>query len=777
MTSPDGITWTQRATPEDNAWRSVCWSPELTLFCAIAGDGTNRVMTSPDGITWTVRSASSVSEWTWVCWSPELELFCAVAWANTNRVMTSPDGTTWTSQTAAEQNQWRSVVWSPELGLFCAVADSGTNRAMTSLDGITWTARLIAEDGTWYSVTWSPELGVFCAVAVADVNRIVTSPDGISWTSVAIPESNTWASVCWSPKLGIFCAVATTGTNKIMTSQQELDNYPTLCWFFEQRLFFAATPDEPNKIWGSQSGWYENLYVGRGLDSDAIIVSIKDAKKLLWVTTSGIIILGAHNAVYKLSANNINEALTPTNIRAPKITSYGSAFLPAVELDGSSIFIQRGLRKIRRFEYELDKDSYKAIDISILSEHITESGIIDIAYSDEPSSFIWAARTDGQLVCLTYEPEFGVFGWSRQVLGGADAKVKSVAVSDAITADKDELWAIISRTIDGSTVQYVEFLTQGLSPEDALVDATFMDSLVTKESPELVMNGGFDSDTANWIGRSGAVLASVAGGKSGNCLEITCDGIADPYAYQDINVVAGNVYTLKCFVKVGTEATYRAIIVDATNDPSFVEIWDSEDLEETAGDWSTAITKKFTAPGGCTLIRIELYQIALAGAGTTLLYDSVSLKKQFTTFTGLTHLIGETVQVFADGLVQATKVVSGAGEITIPASNKAHVGLAYDSVIETLPLEGGNSVGTAMGKIKRISNVVLRLYKSLKFKLSDLDESDIDTIDLGITLFTDDTEELDFYGDHETGGQMRITIDDPVPFTLLAIMYKARTGE
>ena len=45
---PDtGITWTSRTSAADNSWQSVCWSPELTLFVAIANTGAgNRVMTS-----------------------------------------------------------------------------------------------------------------------------------------------------------------------------------------------------------------------------------------------------------------------------------------------------------------------------------------------------------------------------------------------------------------------------------------------------------------------------------------------------------------------------------------------------------------------------------------------------------------------------------------------------------------------------------------------------------------------------------------------------------
>ena len=163
----------------DNPWRSVCWAPELGIFCAVAASGAgNRVMTSPDGVTWTARTGTLDNAWRGVCWSPELSLFVAVADTGAgNRVMTSPDGITWTARTSAADNAWFSVCWSPERSLFVAVAESGTgNRVMTSPDGITWTARTSAADNWWRGVCWSPELSLFVAVADSGTgNRVMTA--------------------------------------------------------------------------------------------------------------------------------------------------------------------------------------------------------------------------------------------------------------------------------------------------------------------------------------------------------------------------------------------------------------------------------------------------------------------------------------------------------------------------------------------------------------------------------------------------------------------------
>jgi len=121
--------WTSRTSASAQLWRSVCWSPELGIFVAVAQTGAVgvQVMTSPDGITWTSRTAASEQQWTSVVWSPELGILVAVAYdgAVGVQVMTSPDGITWTSRTSASAQQWASVVWSPELGILVAVARNG----------------------------------------------------------------------------------------------------------------------------------------------------------------------------------------------------------------------------------------------------------------------------------------------------------------------------------------------------------------------------------------------------------------------------------------------------------------------------------------------------------------------------------------------------------------------------------------------------------------------------------------------------------------------------
>jgi hypothetical protein len=129
-----GGGWKGRLIAEKINCAAVCWSPERSLFVAVAFTGFNsRVMTSPDGLTWSARYTPVDNNWRGVCWSPELSLFVAVANSGIgDRVMTSPDGINWTAQSSAVDNSWLGICWSPEQAVFVAVADYGSElRVMT----------------------------------------------------------------------------------------------------------------------------------------------------------------------------------------------------------------------------------------------------------------------------------------------------------------------------------------------------------------------------------------------------------------------------------------------------------------------------------------------------------------------------------------------------------------------------------------------------------------------------------------------------------------------
>lgn len=88
------------------------------------------------------------------------------------------------------------------------------------------------------------------------------------------------------------------------------------------------------------------------------------------------------------------------------------------------------------------------------------------------------------------------------------------------------------------------------------------------------------------------------------------------------------------------------------------------------------------------------------------------------TLTGLGHLEGKIVRVMANGALHRDLTVT-AGAITLDApATTVQVGLAYTATLETLPIEGGNPAGTALGRVKRWNEVFVHLWQSAMPKIA-----------------------------------------------------------
>jgi hypothetical protein len=263
------IAWTAASISSDT-WSSVCWSPLLSLFVAVSSTAsTTAASSSPNGITWTVRTTPNTGTPTWasICWSPLLRMFVAVSsTAATTAAMYSYDGINWVQATTPNggTQTWSSVCWQTSPAKFIAVANAGTaaTRMMTSENGLTWVATTVLPTNVWTSITSSPTITNRLAVVgssssnpqVITYSRFdVTAPEirtnaisaqtsggGVSidgalinngaltcnqitsndtsWVTSITPNAGTptWTSIAASPTLLI--AVANAGTNRIMGS-------------------------------------------------------------------------------------------------------------------------------------------------------------------------------------------------------------------------------------------------------------------------------------------------------------------------------------------------------------------------------------------------------------------------------------------------------------------------------------------------------------------------------------------------------------------------------
>jgi hypothetical protein len=239
------------------------------------------------------------------------------------------------------------------------------------------------------------------------------------------------------------------------------NNYPSVVTFFEQRLVFGATNNNPQTLWFSKNGDYENFTTGTG-DDDALVYTIasNQVNAIRYLSATRVLTIGTTGGEYVLTATS-DGPVTPTTTLIRKYSNYGSAAVEPVQVADVTLFVQRGGRKVREFRYvgDINVSAYQAPDITIVAEHITAGGLSAFAYQQEPDGVIWAVRADGTLLGVTYRREEEVVAWHKHVIGGefsgGQAVVESIATLPSDTGE-DELYMIVKRTINGVTKRYVE---------------------------------------------------------------------------------------------------------------------------------------------------------------------------------------------------------------------------------------------------------------------------------------------------------------------------------
>ena len=260
--------------------------------------------------------------------------------------------------------------------------------------------------------------------------------------------------------------------------------HPSTVTFFEQRLVFAGTTEQPQTVFFSKSGDYENMDANIGgtiADSDAIIYTIasNQVNAIRFMTATRTLIIGTAGGEFSVSGGGSDVAITPTNILIKKQSNHGAANLDALAVGNVTLFMQRARRKMRELAYNFDVDGYIAPDMTILAEHITEGGISQMAYQQEPNQIIWLVRGDGELVGFTYQREQQVTAWHRHIFGGAFGSGKAVCESVAVIPTDDteyEVYVIIKRTINGATKRYIEVLNTFDFTETDNTTFNFLDS-------------------------------------------------------------------------------------------------------------------------------------------------------------------------------------------------------------------------------------------------------------------------------------------------------------
>lgn len=240
--------------------------------------------------------------------------------------------------------------------------------------------------------------------------------------------------------------------------------YPRTGTLYEQRLIAGGSPTFPQTMWGSVTGAYLDFQQGVA-DDDAFAFKIaSDNSNPIQYLAGGTSLIALTSGGEFTVQGGLEKPLAPTNARIKPRRNHGCAQVRPVSVLDTEMFIQRAGRKLRALGDTDGLDKWGAPDLSVLSEHLTETGIIDMCWQQEPDSIIWLVRADGKLASVTYDRDQEVTAWALHDVGGV---VESIACIPTATAD--QVWLVVRRTIDGATMRYIERMSLDVRSDCAIV--------------------------------------------------------------------------------------------------------------------------------------------------------------------------------------------------------------------------------------------------------------------------------------------------------------------
>lgn len=518
---------------------------------------------------------------------------------------------------------------------------------------------------------------------------------------------------------------------------------PSSITYHQQRLMLGGGKLSPPTVLGSRPGFHLNFtYSFPSREGDGIqfdILSYKRPRAIHMLSADDLFVFTA-NAEYLISGDQAN-ILRPTALNSRQISAFGASPIVAPMLIGSSpIFVQASSGKVFELDYLRRSSVSGGIDLNTFSSHLVNGyTILDWTFQSVPQTDVWMARSDGKMLCCSYDKDQNILAWSRHDTDGVVQNVVSIpgVPEDYTGADfrwpiasstfEDSLYMVVGRTPEQGYSRYIEKLSNR-SVSD-ITDVIRMDSALSFDgtnttSTTMTFTGGTTWD----YGETLTLTASSS--------FFTSDSVGNEVHFESEDGTEIR-FSIQAFVS-GTEVT------------GMVDKLLPTDLRNVAiEEWGYAVDE----------------------------------------FSGLSHLEGKDVSIFADGYVVGSPNNSAYpvytvtdGSVTIPTpAVKVHIGLPYLADIETLDIDTVEGEPVADRK-QLVTNVSFELSNTRGLfvgpeeptgsdPLEHLTEMKLDgyiEYDDPIALLTGKAS-VTIQANWSQGGSVFIRQADPLPATLVGI--------
>lgn len=528
----------------------------------------------------------------------------------------------------------------------------------------------------------------------------------------------------------------------------------------DSRVLHGGTDSKPESIFGSRAPTessgvrYDDFTTGT-LATDATIFTLApvdgQVSVIQWLSnTDKFIVAGTFSNLRRIYGGTEQEAITPTGINAKPVNGFGSALASPVSLGNNLFYIQRGMQGLRSLEYDYASDGYLTTDRNLVADHLPYPGLKQLTFQQGKPDLLWATRTDGLLLGLTYKDKEDISGWHRHHLGGSHRSDAGTvrpfgrvrwASTMARPSAQDQLWIVAERLVGSTVRRSVEFMT------DAPVYPAFLD----------FFTGDEEGDTRRFINKLYETQRLAIHLDS----SLTYDG-------RSYGRTANANLTVGASTITSSANVFTSSMVGR-------EIWGAYDENGQGGGRAV-----ITAYNSATSVNVNItvpFEKSLYNANNWYLTTS--------TVSGLDHLEGESVGVVADGGPDNDAVVVNGTVSTTAQASVVTVGYKYRGIMKTLNIDLGGVTGSAQSKPRNCYQTKIRFLNSIncKFGTNPYQLSSIefrqaqDLMDEPIPVFSG-FQDVPYFDDTEDDKSVYVVQDAASPCTVTVLdLYMETTDE
>lgn len=260
-------------------------------------------------------------------------------------------------------------------------------------------------------------------------------------------------------------AVDATVTPKEAFNAFSAGKYPSAVGIHNQRLVLANTPDKPYTFWMSRVGEMEDFTkTPYNSADDAIELTFNSGTvdAITDIIPMDDMIVFTEGKIWRVTGTKKSDL-------AAYIESYsGSCGLRPFATKKSILYVDSSKNTVSNFVYSYELNGYSGQNLDILARDLLDGYYVkDVSFRDTPYGVMYAVRSDGTLLGLTYLREENIYAWhEHKTQGGFFRNICSVD-----SEENDNVYTVVER--DGQC--YVEMFGSYINNLQDINDSWHLD--------------------------------------------------------------------------------------------------------------------------------------------------------------------------------------------------------------------------------------------------------------------------------------------------------------